>query len=304
MYVLIISHVCRLVGKGLHEMWSTSCLTIQPCGQCWLKVGSFYPIGFVFLGAVRMPQLRATDLADWREQARRWHRRRPGRDPLGIELAVRRLDLKARCAFYIAALDRGIQAEIPGSEACCVCGHPTHSWCEGCYARVLREPSCSFSAVCQTCDAAQWVCDLCVRAEVSHAKGRAAYNSTKEVLEIPTETAATAETVEITGWRDSAGVFTGQPAASIPIAEIASATGLTIEEVRSQLTFNSGRSVWPSAGTCPPSFGLWQAGAVCSTVGFYWNRNLYGPSSGVGFRPEVSRWVRSCPWSTGGGRGL
>ena len=113
-----------------------------------------------------MPTIRATDLVEWREQARRWHRRRPGRDPLSIELAVRRLDLKARCAFYIAALDRGIQAEIPGFEACCVCGYPTHSWCEGCYARVLREPSFSFSAVCQACDTAQWVCDLCDRAEV------------------------------------------------------------------------------------------------------------------------------------------
>ena len=34
-----ITHVCRMVGQGLHEMWSNPCLTIQPCGQCRLKVG-------------------------------------------------------------------------------------------------------------------------------------------------------------------------------------------------------------------------------------------------------------------------
>ena len=190
-----------------------------------------------------MPLIRPTDLIEWREQSRRWHRRRPGRNPLDLPVESRRLDHKARCAFYVAALDRGIQATIPGAEACCVCGYPTHSWCEGCYARVLREPSSSFSAVCSACDSAQWVCDLCDRVEVSHAAGRAAYNSSKEAIAIPEETAETAETIEITGWRDTAGVFTEQPAATVTIAEVASAAGLTTEEVRRQCTFHSARPV-------------------------------------------------------------
>ena len=183
-----------------------------------------------------MPPIRPTDLVEWREQARRWHRRRPGRNPLDLPLEVRRAYSKARCAYFIAALDRGVQAAVEGFEACTVCGVPTHSWCEGCYERSLQQPAASYSAVCQVCDTAQWVCDLCDRAGISYAQGRAAYDATKEI-QIPEATPEEQEGVEITGWRDTSGQFTTQPTTRLTFAQISEATGIPIEEVRQQLSF-------------------------------------------------------------------
>ena len=108
-----------------------------------------------------MPVIRPTDLSEWREQARRWQKRHPHQDALQITVEQRRLDPKARSAFYVVALARGIRAATPGFEGCCACGQPTHSWCEGCYARIQQSPSNTFSAICQQCDGESWVCDLC-----------------------------------------------------------------------------------------------------------------------------------------------
>ena len=185
-----------------------------------------------------MPPIRETDLPEWREQARRWRNRRPGRDPLKQSADERRLNITGKCAFYVAALDCGVETAVEGFEACCVCGYPTHSWCEGCYARVQQQPSAAFSAVCQPCDAAQLVCDLCVRAEIKYAQGRAAYNATKQV-EIPDTTLREQEVIEVTGWRDPAGLFTAHPTTRLTIKQISESTGMSIEEVKRQISFPS-----------------------------------------------------------------
>ena len=247
-----------------------------------------------------MPPIRPTDLCEWREQSRRWHRRRPGRDPLELARAVRQEDIRARCAFYVAALDRRIQADTPGAEACSVCGYPTHSWCEGCYARVTQQPSCDYSAVCQPCDATQKVCDLCVRVGINYAQGRAAYNATKEI-QIPETTPEEQEGVEVTGWRDTSGQFTTQPTTRLTFAQISEATGIPIEEVRQQLSFTPPGQSWSSTGACPPSLSLWQAGAVHPMVGGFRRGDMHGFEGCVGLRPELGGGVRSGPWAADSG---
>ena len=98
-----------------------------------------------------------------------------------------------------------------------------------------------YSAVCQPCDSAQQVCDLCVRAGISYAQGRAAYDATKEV-QIPETTPEEQEGVEVTGWCDSTGHLTTQPTTRLTFAQISEATGIPIEEVRQQLSFTSSGS--------------------------------------------------------------
>ncbi len=177
-----------------------------------------------------MPRLRATDLSEWREQARRWHKRHKHRDALEVSVEERRLDPKAKCAFYVGAIARGIRAATPGFEGCCACGQPTHSWCEGCYARVLQSPSTIFSAICQRCDSESWVCDLCTRAGLTHAQGKAAYEASRPEISVE------GETVEVTGWATEEG-FTPQEPIHVPLQSIAASTGLSEAEIRAQLSF-------------------------------------------------------------------
>ena len=177
-----------------------------------------------------MPQLRPTDLAEWREQARRWLRRNQHRDALQVEVNERRSNHKAKCAFYIVAQTRGIRAATPGFEGCCACGQPTHSWCEGCYARTQQAPSNTFSAICQRCDGESWVCDLCSRVGITHAQGKEAYERSRPRV------AVTEETVEVTGWSTSEGFETQAPV-HVPLRTIAANTGLSEDEVRAQLSF-------------------------------------------------------------------
>ncbi len=146
-----------------------------------------------------MPTILHTDVAEWREQARRWHRRRPGRDAVALGVEERRGSYKARCAFYLAALDKGVGALIPGFAACRACGQPTHSWCEGCYARVQQTPALAFAAICQPCDGEQWVCDLCTRSGITYAQGREAYNATRSEIQVQEEETQADQTVEVTG---------------------------------------------------------------------------------------------------------
>ena len=153
-------------------------------------------------------------LSEWREQARRWQRRHPHLDALEISVEQRRLDPKARSAFYVVALARGIRAATPGFEGCCACGQPTHSWCEGCYARIQQSPSNTFSAICQRCDGEFWVCDLCSRVGITHAQGKEAYERSRPGV------AVTEETVEVTGWSTSEGFETQTPV-HVPLRTIA-----------------------------------------------------------------------------------
>lgn len=177
-----------------------------------------------------MPLLRPTDLPEWREQARRWLKRHQHRDALQVPVEERRLDSKARSAFYVVAIARGIRAATPGFEGCCACGQPTHSWCEGCYARIQQSPSNTFSAICQRCDGESWVCDLCSRVGITHAQGKEAYERSRPRV------AVTEETVEVTGWSTSEGFETQAPV-HVPLRTIAANTGLSEDEVRAQLSF-------------------------------------------------------------------
>ena len=177
-----------------------------------------------------MPVLRPTDLKDWRVQARRWQRRHPHLDALELPVEQRRLDPKARAAFYVVSLTRGIRAATPGFEGCCACGQPTHSWCEGCYLRTQQSPCNTFSAICQRCDRESWVCDLCSRVDITHAEGKEAYERSRP------EVAVTEETVEVTGRSTSEGFETQEPV-HVPLRTIAEHTGLSEDEVRAQLSF-------------------------------------------------------------------
>ena len=134
------------------------------------------------------------------------------------------------CLLRGGVLLSGIRAATPGFEGCCACGQPTHSWCEGCYARIQQSPSNTFSAICQRCDGESWVCDLCSRVGITHAQGKEAYERSRPGV------AVTEETVEVTGWSTSEGFETQTPV-HVPLRTIAANTGLSKDEVRAQLSF-------------------------------------------------------------------
>ena len=121
-----------------------------------------------------MPAIQATPLRQWRVLAGRWRRDHPGRDPLSLDVTERRGSLKARAAFYVAALrETGEVATAISGIGCSLCGRPTASWCEGCYHRC--GDTGTFQAVCQECDGEQRVCLLCEVDGVTYADGHEAY---------------------------------------------------------------------------------------------------------------------------------
>lgn len=173
-----------------------------------------------------MPPIQPTKLWQWQILARRWQAEHPGSNPLTLDVGVRRGELKARAAFYIAALDHlRIQPAALSDIACVVCGTPTASWCEGCYKRCGRDRP--FNAVCNHCDQLALVCQDCDTWGISHEEGHLVYRS--EHLANP-DAAVGAEGEFIKEETD----------VTFTLEDLARITGKTVEELRSELGAQGG----------------------------------------------------------------
>ena len=174
-----------------------------------------------------MPTLQPTNLRHWRILARRWRKEHPGSDPLATAVGVRRGELKARAAYYVAALDQlAVDPTDLTGIACEVCGTPTASWCEGCYERCGREGR--YSAVCTSCDQLQLVCPSCETAHISYADGHLVYRS--EHLNQQADGEATA--FSVTAWVGAEGqLFQEETDVQISFEDLARVTGRDVEEL-------------------------------------------------------------------------
>lgn len=177
-----------------------------------------------------MPAIQPTPLHQWQILARRWLASNPGSDPLSIDVGVRRGDLKARAAHYIAVLDHlRIRPAALTDIACVVCGTPTASWCEGCYKRCGRDRP--FNAVCNRCDQLALVCQDCDTWGISHEDGHLVYRSEHLASPDASETA-----ISISAWLGAEGEFIEEETdVTFTFEDLARITGKTVEELRSEL---------------------------------------------------------------------
>ena len=175
-----------------------------------------------------MPAIHPTPIRQWRILAGRWRRDHPERDPLAIGVVERRGALRARAAFYVASLrESGTAVTAISGIGCTVCGLPTASWCEGCYARC--GDTGTFHAVCQTCDSEQLVCPLCQVDGVSYADGHEAYRQSH----LPSNAAEEETAFSITAWGTEAGqLIQEETDVAITFEELARLTGRTVAEIR------------------------------------------------------------------------
>ena len=175
-----------------------------------------------------MPAIQATPLRQWRVLAGRWRRDHPGRDPLSLDVTERRGSLKARAAFYVAALrETGEVATAISGIGCTLCGLPTASWCEGCYKRCGE--SGTFLALCQGCDSEHRVCPLCEVDGVTYADGHEAYRQSH----LPNNAAEEETAFSITAWGTESGQLVEEETdIAITFEELARLTGRTVAEIR------------------------------------------------------------------------
>ena len=165
--------------------------------------------------------------------------RRPGRDPLKQSADERRLNITGKCAFYVAALDCGVETAVEGFEACCVCVATPHTL-------GVRAVTLEFSSSPQLHSALfaspvmqhSWSVTSVSELKLSMPREERPTTPRKQV-EIPDTTLREQEGIEVTGWRDPAGHFTAQPTKRLTIKQISESTGMSIEEVKRQLSFPS-----------------------------------------------------------------
>ena len=175
-----------------------------------------------------MPAIHPTPSRQWRVLAGRWRRDHPERDPLSIGVSERREALRARAAFYIAALrETGQTVTAVSGIACTLCGRPTASWCEGCYHRCGE--SGTFEAICQECDSEHRVCPLCEANGVSYTDGHEAYRQSH----LPSNAAEEETAFSITAWGTAEGqLIEEETDIAITFEELARLTGRTVAEIR------------------------------------------------------------------------
>lgn len=155
----------------------------------WLKI-------LINLFLSIMPPIRATPLAALREVAESWKANNPGVSPEVLGYSQRLASSQARAAYFVA---RCGDEELPaGFGACNLCGEVTASWCEGCYRRCESSHQ-AYSSICQRCDQAHKVCDLCLAEDIDYAKGHQAYLRQRQ--------SSTENSIEITGAFESNGEY-------------------------------------------------------------------------------------------------
>ena len=184
----------------------------------------------------QMPVIRPTDASEARKLAKQWETANPGRNPQQIPRFTRMTDKTAWAAFYMSVPVKQ-QELVHMLHGCDVCGLPTTSWCEGCYARIpdpglSPQPSVvsadqAFSPICRRCDQEKRVCRFCTEKGLTFDEGRAKY--------IQSHGNEDEGCVGVTGWTDSTGSLQPDGPTRISLEEVASRCNVSVEEVRRQL---------------------------------------------------------------------
>lgn len=183
-----------------------------------------------------MPVILPTDAGEVRKLAKQWKKANPGRNPQQLPRSTRMTDKTAWAAFYMSVpvKQESLAQMLHG---CDVCGLPTTSWCEGCYARIpddglARMPSAvsadnAFSPICRQCDQEKRVCRFCDQNGLTFDEGRTKY--------LQSHGNEDEGCVEVTGWTDSSGSLQPDGPSRVSLEEVARRCNVSVEEVRRQL---------------------------------------------------------------------